>query len=396
MIIINNKASIFLTEIFNKTDDNKKLFNNFDKQLINHVIPTNYIINEKKNYFVSDLCYNIIWSDFFKINNIINFVDIKYNKNQIHVELNLLTNKSKKNQLITGYDYIISYIISNYIEYKILKNNNKIMTGLLNHIIFSNNSLNFLSKDITYEQKFKLYFKIDNKIDINKYINANKPFLNKYYEIIKKDNLAKFEFKFDHKSGRYYTYDKDFIDKCIKSYKNLINHNEEYLLNDILIYSINKAILKSKRFGLQHLNLKLFNKLINSVNITDKFVDIFNKNIFLNFTYTNIEIQKYLLYENENNDTIIGIADILLENEDEFIIIDIKAVHNKDPDINHLLQVLIYCCIYHLISKKRINTIIIYSAIYGIIYSWKVVINEASSKQFLNELLLIKKKIVSH
>ena len=380
----NIKCSIFLNEIFNKASDNNTLFKYFDTSYIKPLIYENK--NEIVYHYiiVTDICNSISWINLFEINKIINFIDIEYETKNINEKFKILTDKYKKEQLITGYEYLIGYIVENFIEYKILKQQNKYMTGILNYIISSQYNLKYILKNSTYEIKLKEYLKLDNNIDLNNYVKNNIDTLNIYSDLINKEKkIASFEVSSE---GNQIKYQKFFLNKIINSYNNLVNFNEENLLENILIYSINKAILNTKRYSLQFLNLDIFEKLLKSIDKTNKFIDIINSYTIFDFNYTKIIMQKHLTYT-YNNKTIVGILDILLENEDEFIIIDIKATQIERPQINHLLQILIYSCIYKIISKKKCNIMYIYSALYGNIYKWNINIDENSAILFLNKIL---------
>jgi hypothetical protein len=53
------------------------------------------------------------------------------------------------------------------------------------------------------------------------------------------------------------------------------------------------------------------------------------------------------------------------------MIIDIKATTNTIPDINYLLQIITYSCLYILETNKKCNQVGIYSALHGLMYIWE-------------------------
>ena len=108
-------------------------------------------------------------------------------------------------------------------------------------------------------------------------------------------------------------------------------------------------------------------------------------NIF-NFNYKHIEIQKRISYINKKGLSIIGIVDIYLEHDNTFLVIDIKATKNKQPECSHLLQVLLYSLIIMVNTNKQFNKVSIYSVLYGCVYDWNFNININEAIDFLNLL----------
>ena len=241
-------------------------------------------------------------------------------------------------------------------------------------------------KNSSYGDLLKKYYKLDITNDLKTYCDKNKDYLK--YLLTSKDKYNQNEFIIDKKRSHYAPI---FIDKITKSYSNLILKKHDNfcveLLNDIIIYSINESILDNKRYSLQYLNINNYLSYFSDLNKTDALIEIFNKNILTDFVHTNILVQRKLSYINLKSDQkIIGCADIIIENDDHFMVIDIKATINTIPDINYLLQVITYSCLYILETNKKCHQVGIYSALHGLMYIWEFNIDLTNANIFLENI----------
>jgi hypothetical protein len=378
IIIINEIPSNFLNEIFTKSYENNDLFNNFKTEMIltNYNI-NNYKLNDDNDndndnksiiFSVKKIINKLIWIQIISLDKLINFIENQYDIFTIHENItDILYNKYKSNQLITNFNFLLGIIIENYIQYMITFNMDQIFSYSLIDNIISNNIKQLDKNKLNYEKLLKNYYKINPETNINiyeYYINNNKYF--KDLNILGKiDNLTQFNYSNPNDKSKY---NKIFIEKCTNAYSNLINKKGN--INDIIIYSINQSILDTKRFALQYIKLEEFIPLFKNIDITNNFIK-FLHNIF---EYTKLYIEKTLYYyfSLNTNIKIIGRCDILLETNDTFFIIDIKAIQAVKPDIKYLLQVLLYSCMYMLESKKKFTKIGIYSVIYGKLFIWNI------------------------
>jgi hypothetical protein len=390
LILMNNEPKYFLNEIFNASFQNNTLFDNFDVSWIKKI--PEYSINEESDNMdysvisVTHLLKNINWIQQIQLNEKINYIDISFCKNKISDQLRFLSKSLYKNELITNYQNLIGIIVENYINYIMASSiESDIFSDLLDNILTqSKNYLNVL-KNKSYDKLLKKYYNLDIDTDLITYCEQNNSYL-KYISLVKK-RYYMIEFKKDKGSS----YDESFIKKCLSSYTNLIkkqyDESNKNLLNDIIIYSINELILDSGRFSLQYLNINNFLSYFSDLDKTEQFIEVLNQNLITKFEYDNILIQKKLLYSDEiTGKKIIGVSDVIAENDDEFMVIDIKATTNSCPDIKYLLQIIIYSCIYLLETNKRCNRVGIYSALYGNIFIWELNINSDNAINFLNEI----------
>ena len=357
-IIIFEKPSAFLTEIFQKASDNSTLFDNFDIEFIK-----NYEINSlsesdsdnNKYISVTEYVNHINWFDLIKLDEIIKIIDIGYEERNIHFKMDRLINNKhnhNQNQLITNYGFLIGYFIETFIYYQLsLKNDDVFIQHFLQYIMISQNNFRNLIKNPSYEDKFKSYYKLNLNINMIEYAKDNKSYLDKLSYVTNK------------KDPRY---EKWFLDKSGIAYNNLIKKDTSNLINDILYYSINISINNTSRYALQHLNLYPFVKLFETVDLltVNSFIDILNDDMLLD---SQIKIQKTVSYKN-----LFGCIDLLLENNESFIILDIKGSQSNSTKIEYLLQVLIYSCMYMVETDKRFNDVYIYLPLYGVMYKWTI------------------------
>ena len=54
---------------------------------------------------------------------------------------------------------------------------------------------------------------------------------------------------------------RSFITKTINAYNNLINKNNDKLIDNIIIYSINETIIKDQRYAYQYLNINILKRI---------------------------------------------------------------------------------------------------------------------------------------
>ena len=384
-IIIINQPSIFLSEIFSECYDNNNIFENFN---INFKLTNNVdveLIEEVNVISVTNYISHLNWINILKFNTIINFIDVKFSSNNVHqIIKKLLTNNFSKNQLITNYQYLVGIIVENFITYFICMENNLVLTDLFDAILCSNNNIiNIKKNKHNYEKLILKFYNINNDhINLYDHYVINKEYYNNLNLI--KNNIVSFEAS----ESKYF---KLFIDKVIKSFINLITlknkkpNNE--LLNDIINYSINSCIIKERRYGLQTLKINKFIKLFDEL-FESKSIPFKNTTNIFNFNYKNIEIQKRISYINKKGLSIIGIIDIYLEYDNTFLVIDIKATKNKQPECNHLIQILIYSLIIMVNTNKQFNKVSIYSVLYGCVYDWNFNININEAIDFLDLISL--------
>jgi hypothetical protein len=269
-----------------------------------------------------------------------------------------------------------------------ISNNNRsdIFSNLLDNILIQSKNLNNVLKNSSYGDLLKKYYKLNITNDIQTYCEKNKDYLKSL--LISRDKYKLVDFTIDkHRSN----YDKNFIDKITNSYSNLVLKKHDgfcvKLLNDIIIYSINESILDNKRYSLQYLNINNFLLFFSDLNNTDRLIKILDQDILTDFAHTNILIQRKLSYINPYTDQkIIGCSDIIIENDDNFMVIDIKATINTIPDINYLLQIIVYSCMYKIETNKKCKQVGIYSALHGLMYIWKFNIDLISANIFLENV----------
>lgn len=370
-IIIFEKPSVFLTEIFQKASDSLTLFDNFDVEFIKNYEINSLSDSENSKYIsVTEYVNHINWFDLIKLDEIIKIIDIGYEEINIHSKMNHLINgyNQNKNQLITNYDFLIGYFMETFIYYQLsLKNDDVFIQQFLQYIMISQNNYKNLIKNPSYEGRFRSYYKLNLDMNFTKYAEKNKSYF---------DKLSCVTNKRDPK------YEKCFLDKSIISYSNLIRKDTSNLINDILYYSINISINHTSRYALQHLNLSPFIKLFEKVNLlkVNSFIDIVNDDMLLD---SQIRIQKTVSYKN-----LFGCIDLLLENNESFIIFDIKGSQSNSAKIEYLLQVLIYSCIYMVETNKKFNDVYIYLPLYGVMYRWSIDnINNSICEKFLDMII---------
>jgi hypothetical protein len=396
LILIDKSPSHFLNEIFNGSNENKTLFDNFDLKLIKKIpeypIDTseNDIQTDKSVIIVTHFLKDLNWLNLIQLNSDdINFIDKSYHTTNINTKLKYLSKIHQQNELITNYQYLIGLIVENYINYMMaISNNNKsdIFSNLLDNILIQSKNLNNVLKNSSYGDLLKKYYKLNITNDIQTYCEKNKDYLKSL--LISRDKYKLVDFTIDkHRSN----YDKNFIDKITNSYSNLVLKKHDRfcveLLNDIIIYSINESILDNKRYSLQYLNINNFLLFFSDLNNTDRLIKILDQDILTDFAHTNILIQRKLSYINPYTDQkIIGCSDIIIENDDNFMVIDIKATINTIPDINYLLQIIVYSCMYKIETNKECKQVGIYSALHGLMYIWKFNIDLISANIFLENV----------
>jgi hypothetical protein len=395
LILVDNSPSHFLNEIFNGSNKNRTLFDNFDlrwKKEIPEVLinsSDNDIQADNSVIIVTYFIKNLNWINLIQLSSDgINFIDKSYHTMNINTKLKFLSKINSQNELITNYQYLIGLIVENYINYMMSVSNNKsdIFSNLLDNILIQSRNLNNILKNSLYGDLLKKYYKLDITNDLKKYCEENKDYLKSLLISKTKYNLV--DFIIDKQRSLF---EKNFIDKITKSYSNLVLKKHENfcveLLNDIIIYSINESILDNKRYSLQYLNINNFLSFFSDLNKTDRLIKILNQNILTDFAHTNILIQRKLSYTNpQTEQKIIGCADIIIENDDNFMVIDIKATINTVPDINYLLQIIIYSCIYTLETNKTCKQVGIYSALYGLMYIWEFNIKIDDATDFLKNI----------
>jgi len=371
MIIIEDCPSIFLTEIFMKSYENNDLFDNFNIDMIN--LKKSATIEDKSNIItISNVINKFNWINMIKINKIINFIDNEFEDITIHSNISeLKDNKYKNNELITNFNFLIGNIVENYIQYILsLDTEEHFSYSLIENIIAYNRKQLYKGKE-KYEKLLKNYYKIDIEFDIYEYYLDNKEYID-YLDKYNKDN-RNVEFKYDRTKSNY---TEEFVKNCTESYLKLFNKTGS--MNDIIIYSINESILDTKRYALQTINVDKISKLFKCADKLKIFVEYIKS-----LNYKNYYIERSLIYNN-----ILGRADIILENDDLFFIIDIKAIQQDKPDIKYVLQVLLYSCMYMIETNKIFNKIGIYSAIYGKLFIWNILdVNLEKVNQFLNEVI---------
>ena len=392
MIIIKKEPSKFLIEIFTKAHQHQTLFKNFDTSFLLKAL--SYDISDNTNmsdsdvqinlYSVSNIIENLNWLQYLCLDNIIKFIDIRYECLTIHNKLtNLLTNSSntKSDQLISNYGFLIGIVVESYIQYMISNIDPDFIFSIIDTILIGSTNIKHLLKNPSYGQLLKRYIGLDVDFDLAKYTQTHLEYLNDLKEISKSDNLAQYDSK---------SFDKDFLQKCGKSYSALIKKdNMDYnnLIENILIYSIHQSIISSQRFSLQYLNLLQIKKSYNQLNICDKFVDLIKSKQIYDYAYDNICFQRKLSYVNNQHNKIVGRLDILLETKDDFLIIDIKAIQNETPDIKYLLQVIIYSCMYMIETNKKAQYVGIYSALNGYLFLWNLHMDKSKARLFLDNLI---------
>ena len=395
LILIDNSPSHFLNEIFNGSNENRTLFDNFDlkwKKEIPEVLvnPSETDVQTDNSVIiVTHFLKNLNWINLIQLSSDgINFIDKSYHTTNINTKLKFLSKINSQNELITNYQYLIGLIVENYINYMMSLSNNKsdIFSNLLDNILIQSRNLNNILKNSSYGDLLKKYYKLDITNDLKKYCEENKDYLKSL--LVSKTKYKLVDFIIDKQRSLF---EKNFIDKITKSYSNLVLKKHDRfcveLLNDIIIYSMNESILDNKRYSLQYLNINNFVLFFSDLNKTDRLIKILNQNILTDFAHTNILIQRKLSYTNpQTEQKIIGCADIIIENDDNFMVIDIKATINTIPDINYLLQIIIYSCIYTLETNKTSKQVGIYSALYGLIYIWEFNIKIDDASDFLKNI----------
>ena len=369
-IIIFGKPSAFLIEIFQKASDNLTLFNNFDIEFIKNYEMNSLNDNDDHRYIsVSEYVKHVNWFDLIKLDDIIKIIDISYEEKNIHSKIkSLINHKYNQNQLITNYDFLIGYFIESYIYYQLsLENDDIFMHHFLQYIMIRENNFKNLIKNPSYENKFRSYYKFNLDMNMTEYAKQNKS----YFE--------KLRCVFDTKDS-----EKWFLDKSIIAYNNLIKKDTSNLINDILYYSINISINNTSRYALQHLNLSPFEKLFEKANLltVNKFINLLNDDLIL-CSNSKIIIQKTVSYKN-----LFGCIDILLEDDEQFMILDIKGSQKNTANIEYLLQVLIYSCMYMVETDKKFNDVYIYLPLHGILYKWNITdINNDICEKFLDMII---------
>ena len=369
-IIIFGKPSAFLIEIFQKASDNLTLFNNFDIEFIKNYEMNSLNDNDDHRYIsVSEYVKHVNWFDLIKLDDIIKIIDISYEEKNIHSKIkSLINHKYNQNQLITNYDFLIGYFIESYIYYQLsLENDDIFMHHFLQYIMIRENNFKNLIKNPSYENKFRSYYKFNLDMNMTEYAKQNKS----YFE--------KLKCVFDTKDS-----EKWFLDKSIIAYNNLIKKDTSNLINDILYYSINISINNTSRYALQHLNLSPFEKLFEKANLltVNKFINLLNDDLIL-CSNSKIIIQKTVSYKN-----LFGCIDILLEDDEQFMILDIKGSQKNTANIEYLLQVLIYSCMYMVETDKKFNDVYIYLPLHGILYKWNITdINNDICEKFLDMII---------
>jgi hypothetical protein len=370
-IIIFEKPSVFLTEIFQKASDNLTLFDNFDIEFIKNYEINSLSNSDHKYIYVTEYVKHINWFDLIKLDGVIKMIDIGYEEKNIHSKIKRLINyKYNQNQLITNYDFLIGYFIETYIYYQLsLQNDYIFMQQFLQYIMINQNNFKNLIKNPLYETRFRSYYKLNIDINMTEYAKQNKLYL----EMLKSvTNIKEKE------------YEKLFIDKSIIAYNNLIKKDTSNLISDILYYSINISINNTSRYALQHLKLSPFEKLFSTANlsIVNEFIKLLNDELFLG-SNSRIIIQKTVNYKN-----LFGCIDILLEDDERFIILDIKGSQSNMANIEYLLQVLIYSCMYMIETNKKFNDVYIYLPLHGILYKWNIMdINNDICEKFLDMII---------
>lgn len=370
-IIIFEKPSVFLTEIFQKASDNLTLFDNFDMGFIkNYEINS---LNETNSKYISVTEYvsHINWFDLIKLDEIIKIIDIGYEEKNIHSKIDRLINhKYNQNQLITNYSFLIGYFIETFIYYQLsLKNDDVFIQQFLQHIMISQNNYKNLIKNPLYEDKFKSYYKLNLDMNFTKYAEENKSYFDKLCCVINRKDPK---------------YEKWFLNKSVIAYNNLIKKDTSNLINDILYYSINISINNTSRYALQHLKMSPFEKLFETVNLlkVNHFIDMINDDHLLG-PNSKIIIQKPVSYKN-----LFGCIDLLLEDDEKFIILDIKGSQSNSAKIEYLLQVLIYSCMYMVETNKSFNDVYIYLPLYGLIYRWSIDnVDNSACERFLDIII---------
>jgi ATP-dependent DNA helicase RecQ len=395
LILIENSPKHFLNEIFNGSHQNKTLFDNFDVKMIQKI--PEYLIDKSEDDIETDksvisvtyFLKNINWLKLIQLNSDgINFIDKSYHITNITTKLKFLSKIYQQNELITNYQYLIGLIVENYINYKLAISNNKsdFFTALLDNILIQSRNISNILKNSSYGDLLKKYYKLDITNDLKTYCEKNKDYLKNL--LTSKDKYNYVDFIIDKKRSHY---DSIFIDKITKSYSNLIlkKHDEfcKELINDIIIYSINESILDNKRYSLQYLNINNYLSYFSDINKTDALIEILNQNILTDFIHTNTLVQRKLSYINLKSDQkIIGCSDIIIENDNNFMVIDIKATTHSVPDINYLLQIIIYSCMYMIETNKVFNQVGIYSALHGLMYIWEFNIDLTNANIFLENI----------
>ena len=412
--------SRFIQEIY---IDNKDLLDininmKFDKIKYKSLDENNFV---KRN--VTSIIKNINYDDIIemkKLNLLPNYETINYTTEIIHTELKndiisenktIITNIdnlfgvfidvyiTRTIQQLTGDIYMYDYLkydsmLINYSDtlHKSIKmylnDNNKINNIIKHQIHFKNNDCDLLD-EISEDKLLKLYntieiigelkFGLNKSIFENKYLSKNfkKQLMCSYNNFSNKDlnsidilwDILIVSFIKEIDQGRYaIQYILESLHNCQNKQcsihkkvnkKNAIENCDD-LSNDEL-KSIGKKVLK---------NLKI--DLIKFDKIKDNKEWFDNVNVYISNLVTsvnkNIHPQTYL---KDITSGIHGYSDIVINDEE---IMDVKCTTNKKPQLEYLLQILLYMSIYNLNDKrsetKKINKVSIYNPIYGVKYTW--------------------------
>jgi hypothetical protein len=389
---------------------------------------------------VTSIIKNINYDDILrmkKLNILPDYENIEYTTEKIHDNLEKNIINSDKS-IITNIDNLFGIFIDTYITRSIQK-----LIGDIFVYDYLKYDLMLIEYNGTLTSSIKSYLNDNNKKNITVHQNLFKEYNCNLLNDLSENNLAKLintisiirELKINNKKSIFKNkyLSKNFKKQLKCSYNNFIDSSIDSvnILWDILIVSFIKEIdigryaiqyiiesLKhcSKNNCISHcqknkvdtpdeLSNEELQKISKSV-IHDLKIDLIKlKEITNNKEWFN-DINSYIntlvidvnynikpqYYLRDTLSNINGYSDIIINNEE---IMDIKCTNNKKPQLEYLLQVLIYMAIYNHndinATNKKINKVSIYNPIYGVKYTWTLEDYSLEQQRNLLDYLVNKK-----